>query len=134
MVKKIIYVSACVIVDIDNKILVATREHKSDFKTYWEFPGGKLNKNETPESCLIREIKEEINIDISKACIAPIGFSSFSYSHLHVVLMLYISRKWKGEPFPREGNKLKWIRKSELKSLKMPEANKSLIPLILDII
>ena len=74
MVKKIIYVSACVIVDIDNRILVATREHKSDFKTYWEFPGGKLNKNETPEDCLIREIKEEINIDISKACIAPIGF------------------------------------------------------------
>ena len=93
-----------------------------------------LIKTKHLKDCLIREIKEEINIDISKACIAPIGFSSFSYSHLHVVLMLYISRKWKGEILPREGNKLKWIRKSELKGLKMPEANKSLIPFILDLI
>ena len=131
---KIIYVSAGVLVDVDNKILVATRNHKSDFKTYWEFPGGKLKTNETPESCLIREIKEEINIDISQECIAPIGFSSFSYTNFHVVLMLYISRKWRGDVFPREGNKLKWIRKNELKNLKMPKANKSLIPFILDLI
>ena len=126
---------ACAIIRNDaGQILIGQRQEEGSLPGYWEFPGGKLNKNETPEDCLIREIKEEINIDISKACIAPIGFSSFSYSHLHVVLMLYISRKWKGEILPREGNKLKWIIKSELKGLKMPEANKSLIPFILDLI
>ena len=134
MVKKIIYVSACALVNVDNLILVASREHKSDFKTYWEFPGGKLDKNETPEHCLIRELKEEIDIDISKECIAPIGFSSFTYTHFHIVLMLYISRKWNGTIFPIEGNNLKWVKKTELKNLKMPEANKTLIPFILDLI
>ena len=134
MVKKIIYVSACALVNVDNLILVASREHKSDFDEYWEFPGGKLEKNETPEMCLIRELKEEIDVDISKECIAPIGFSSFTYTHFHVVLMLYISRKWNGKILPREGNSLKWVQKTELKNLKMPEANKTLIPFILDLI
>ena len=134
MVKKIIYVSACALVNVDNLILVASREHKSDFKTYWEFPGGNLDKNETPEHCLIRELKEEIDIDVSKECIAPIGFSSFTYTHFHIVLMLYISRKWNGTIVPREGNNLKWVKKTELKNLKMPEANKTLIPFILDLI
>tara|TARA_B100001741_G_scaffold313050_1_gene317953 strand:+ start:1385 stop:1789 length:405 start_codon:yes stop_codon:yes gene_type:complete len=134
MVKKIIYVSACALVNVDNLILVASREHKIYFDKYWEFPGGKLEKNETPEMCLIRELKEEINVDISKECIAPIGFSSFTYTHFHVVLMLYISRKWNGKILPREGNSLKWVQKTELKNLKMPEANKTLIPFILDLI
>ena len=134
MVKKIIYVSACALVNVDNLILVASREHKIYFDKYWEFPGGKLEKNETPEMCLIRELKEEIDVDISKECIAPIGFSSFNYTHFHVVLMLYISRKWNGKILPREGNSLKWVKKTELKNLKMPEANKTLIPFILDLI
>ena len=134
MVKKIIYVSACALVNVDNLILVASREHKIYYDKYWEFPGGKLEKNETPEMCLIRELKEEIDVDISKECIAPIGFSSFTYTNFHVVLMLYISRKWNGKILPREGNSLKWVKKTELKNLKMPEANKTLIPFILDLI
>ena len=89
MVKKIIYVSACVIVDIDNRILVATREHKSDFKTYWEFPGGKLNKNETPEDCLIREIKEEVGLNISiKQHLCQV---KHAYSHFKVSIEAFIS-------------------------------------------
>ena len=127
-------ISTIALIDDEDKILIGKRPIGKTFENLWEFPGGKVRNNESLEQGIVREAKEEINIDISKACIAPIGFSSFSYSHLHVVLMLYISRKWKGEILPREGNKLKWIRKSELKGLKMPEANKSLIPFILDLI
>ena len=132
--KKIIFVSTCIIIDSDNKILLSTREHKSDFSEYWEFPGGKMKLNETPEECLIRELKEEINIDVSKECIAPIGFSSFSYESFHVVLLLFITRKWVGNPKPLEGNRIKWVKPYELKNFKMPEANKSLLPFIFDVV
>ena len=127
--KKIIYVSACVIIDADDKILITSREHKNDFSEYWEFPGGKIEINETPEECIIRELKEELNIDASNNCIAPIGFSSFNYEKFHVVLMLFVTRKWSGNPIPLEGNKLKWVSYSELRKHKMPDANKSFLQL-----
>ena len=132
--KKIIYVSACVIIDANDKILISSREHKNNFSKYWEFPGGKIEINETPEECIIRELKEELNIDASKNCIAPIGFSSFDYEKFHVVLMLFVTRKWSGNPIPLEGNKLKWVSYSELRKHKMPDANKSFFPTIFDII
>ncbi len=132
--KKIIYVSACLIIDPNDKILISSREHKSDFSEYWEFPGGKINTNETPEECIIRELKEELNIDVSYNCIAPIGFSSFDYEKFHIVLMLFVTRKWLGNLFPLEGNKLKWVSYNELKKHKMPEANKSFFPTIFDIV
>ena len=132
--KKIIYVSACVIIDANDKILISSREHKNDFSKYWEFPGGKIEINETPEECIIRELKEELNIDASKNCIAPIGFSSFDYEKFHVVLMLFVTRKWSGNLIPIEGNKLKWVSYSELRKHRMPDANKSFFPTIFDII
>ena len=132
--KKIIYVSACVIIDADDKILISSREHKGDFSKYWEFPGGKIDINETPEECIIRELKEELSIDVSSNCIAPIGFSSFDYKKFHIVLMLFVTRKWTGNPVPIEGNKLKWISYSELRKHKMPDANKSFFPTIFDIV
>ena len=132
--KKIIFVSACVIIDADDKILISSREHKSDFSEYWEFPGGKIDTNETPEECIIRELKEELNIDASNNCIAPIGFSSFNYEKFHVVLMLFVTRKWSGNPIALEGNKLKWVSYSELRKHKMPDANKSFFPTIFDIV
>ena len=132
--KKIIYVSACIIIDANDKILISSREHKNDFSKYWEFPGGKIEINETPEECIIRELKEELNIDASNNCIAPIGFSSFDYEKFHIVLMLFVTRKWSGNPIPLEGNKLKWVSYSELRKHKMPDANKSFFPIIFDII
>ena len=127
-------VVTCALIKRNGFYLCTRRAPGNNLAGYWEFPGGKLEKNETPEMCLIRELKEEIDVDISKECIAPIGFSSFTYTHFHVVLMLYISRKWNGKILPREGNSLKWIKKTELKNLKMPEANKTLIPFIFDLI
>ena len=126
---------ACAIIRNDaGQILIGQRQEEGSLPGYWEFPGGKLNKNETPEDCLIREIKEEINIDISKACIAPIGFSTSSYSEFDITLLLYICRKWIGTPIPLEGNDIKWIAPKDLKLHKMPEANSSLIPILLDLI
>ena len=132
MVKKIIYVSACVIVDIDNKILVATREHKSDFKTYWEFPGGKLNKNETPENCLIREIKEEIGVDLENFCFSPLTFSLNEYDDFNILLLLYICRENVGIIKSNENQNIKWLFVKDLYNCNLLPADRELIPYIRD--
>ena len=133
-VKNNIFVSAVAMIDVDNRILISNRKNRKQFSTFWEFPGGKIENNETPDACLIRELKEEINIDVSKSCIAPIGFSTSSYSEFEITLLLYICRKWIGTPIPLEGNDIKWIAPKDLKLHKMPEANSSLIPILLDLI
>ena len=132
--KPIVYVSACAIIDSNDKILITSREHKDDFSNCWEFPGGKIEKNETPEECLIRELKEEINIDVSNKCIAPIGFSSHEYEMFHIVLMLYVTRKWEGKFQVNEKNSFKWVSYGELKKHKMPKANTNFFPIIFELI
>ena len=132
--KNNIFVSAVAMIDVDSKILISNRKNRKQFSNYWEFPGGKIENNETPDACLIRELKEEINVDLSKSCIAPIGFSTSSYSEFDITLLLYICRKWIGTPMPLEGNDIKWIAPKDLKLHKMPEANSSLIPILLDLI
>ena len=133
-VKNNIFVSAVAMIDVDNRILISNRKNRKQFSTFWEFPGGKIENNETPDACLIRELKEEINIDVSKSCIAPIGFSTSSYSEFEITLLLYICRKWIGTPIPLEGNDIKWIAPKDLMRHKMPEANSSLIPILLDLV
>ena len=132
--KNNIFVSAVAMIDVDCRILISNRKNKNQFSNCWEFPGGKIENNETPDACLIRELKEEINVDVSMSCIAPIGFSTSSYSEFDITLLLYICRKWIGTPIPLEGNDIKWIAPKELKLHKMPEANSSLIPILLDLI
>ena len=132
--KNNIFVSAVAMIDVDSRILISNRKNRKQFSNYWEFPGGKIENNETPDACLIRELKEEINVDLSKSCIAPIGFSTSSYSEFDITLLLYICRKWIGTPIPLEGNDIKWIAPKDLKLHKMPEANSSLIPILLDLI
>ena len=132
--KNNIFVSAVAMIDVDSKILISNRKNRKQFSNYWEFPGGKIENNETPDACLIRELKEEINVDVSMSCIAPIGFSTSSYSEFDITLLLYICRKWIGTPIPLEGNDIKWIAPKDLKLHKMPEANSSLIPILLDLI
>ena len=132
--KPIVYVSTCAIIDSNDRILITSRENRNDFSNCWEFPGGKIEENETPEECLIRELKEEINVDVSKKCIAPIGFSSHEYKNFHIVLMLYITRKWEGKFQANEKNIFKWVSYSELKKHKMPEANSNFFPIIFELI
>ena len=133
-IKNNIFVSAVAMIDVDCRILISNRKNKNQFSNCWEFPGGKIENNETPDACLVRELKEEINVDVSMSCIAPIGFSTSSYSEFDITLLLYICRKWIGTPIPLEGNDIKWIAPKELKLHKMPEANSSLIPILLDLI
>ncbi len=133
-IKNNIFVSAVAMIDVDSRILISNRKNRKQLSNYWEFPGGKIENNETPDACLIRELKEEINVDVSKSCIAPIGFSTSSYSEFDITLLLYICRKWIGTPIPLEGNDIKWITPKDLKLHKMPEANSSLIPILLDLI
>ena len=133
-IKNNIFVSAVAMIDVDSRILISNRKNRKQLSNYWEFPGGKIENNETPDACLIRELKEEINVDLSKSCIAPIGFSTSSYSEFDITLLLYICRKWIGTPIPLEGNDIKWIAPKDLKLHKMPEANSSLIPILLDLI
>ena len=129
MVKKIIYVSACVIVDIDNKILVATREHKSDFKTYWEFPGGKLNKNETPEDCLIREIKEELDILVEGN--EELIIIDHAYSHKKLQFHVYLCKLISGEPKTLASQQIKWVLPIDLSKYPFPSANIKIISALL---
>ena len=134
IIKNNIFVSAVAMIDVDCRILISNRKNKNQFSNCWEFPGGKIENNETPDACLIRELKEEIDVDVSMSCIAPIGFSTSSYSEFDITLLLYICRKWIGTPIPLEGNDIKWIAPKDLKLHKMPEANSSLIPILLDLI
>ena len=129
-----VHVVAGILQNDSGQILISDRRRAGSMRDFWEFPGGKIENNETPDACLIRELKEEINVDVSKDCIAPIGFSTSSYLEFDITLLLYICRKWIGTPIPLEGNDIKWIAPKDLKLHKMPKANSSLIPILLDLI
>ena len=100
---------------------------------FWEFPGGKVETNEVPEHALIREIKEELNIDIKNNCIAPLSFSEFEYKEFQLLLLLYVCRKWLGEPKSMENNELMWVKPNMLRKYKMPPADDSLIYCVQDL-
>jgi len=121
-----IVVSIALINNYD-QVLIAKRANNKHLAGFWEFPGGKVEKDETPENALIREVKEELNVDINNKCIAPLSFSEFDYKNFHLLLLLYICRRWEGEPLPMEENELKWVKPSMLRKYKMPPADDSLI-------
>jgi len=98
----------------------------------WEFPGGKVEKNETPEIALIRELNEELGIDIWQSCLAPLNFASHTYEKFHLLMALFACRKWGGTPQPKEHQNLKWVKKQDLRSYPMPAADIPLIPIIYD--
>ena len=114
-----IVVSIALINNYD-QVLIAKRPNNKHLAGFWEFPGGKVEKGETPENALIREVKEELNVDINNKCIAPLSFSEFDYKKFHLVLLLYICRRWEGEPLTMEENELKWVKPSMLRKYKMP--------------
>ena len=127
---KTVLVSAVALIDPDGRVLIAQRPEGKSMAGLWEFPGGKVEPGETPESALIRELHEELGIDTWESCLAPMAFASHSYEDFHLLMPLFACRKWEGTPMSREQQALKWIRTSELTDFPMPPADIPLIPLL----
>ena len=132
--KKTVLVVACAVIDPDMRILLAQRPEGKAMAGLWEFPGGKLETGETPEEALLRELKEELDIETEASCLAPLTFASHTYADFHLLMPLYICRKWWGTPQPREGQTLKWVRAAKLRDYPMPEADLPLIPALTEIL
>ena len=130
--KPLLLVAACALVDVDGRVLLARRPEGKKMAGLWEFPGGKLNPGETPEAALIRELREELGIDVTAACLAPFAFASHDYEGFHLLMPLFVCRRWRGTPTPRENQTLTWVRASKLTEYEMPPADKPLIPLLRD--
>jgi 8-oxo-dGTP diphosphatase len=130
--KPMILVAACALIDADGRILLARRPEGKAMAGLWEFPGGKLAPGETPEVALIRELKEELGITVSSACLAPFAFASHAYEKFHLLMPLYLCRRWTGMPRPLEGQSMAWVRPEKLAEYKMPDADIPLIPLLRD--
>jgi 8-oxo-dGTP diphosphatase len=128
----VVTVVAAALIDPDGRVLLAQRPAHKEHGGLWEFPGGKLNPGETPEAALIRELKEELGIEVPARCLAPLTFASHSYETYHLLMPLYACRNWIGEPEPLEGQKLAWVRKDRLASYPMPPADIPLIPILQD--
>jgi 8-oxo-dGTP diphosphatase len=124
---KVILVAACALVDADGRVLLAERPAGKTMAGLWEFPGGKVDPDERPEDALIRELKEELGIIVNEACLAPLTFASHSYDDFHLLMPLYVCRRWEGIVSPQEGQKLAWVRPNRLKEYPMPPAD---VPLI----
>lgn len=123
-------VVACALVDVDMRVLLAQRGPDTSMAGLWEFPGGKVEESETPEQALIRELKEELNITTQEDCLAPLTFASHSYPDFHLLMPLYICRRWWGDMQPQEGQNIKWVRADDMANYPMPEADKPLIPIL----
>ncbi|MEQ1578519.1 MAG: 8-oxo-dGTP diphosphatase MutT [Hyphomicrobium sp.] len=132
--RPILFVVAAALVDRDNRVLLAQRPQGKSLAGLWEFPGGKLNANETPEHALVRELHEELGIDVCLQCLAPFTFASHTYETFHLLMPLYVCRNWEGEVEAREGQTLKWVRASALTDYPMPPADVPLIPWLRDLL
>jgi 8-oxo-dGTP diphosphatase len=132
--KPLLLVVACALVDEDRRVLIAQRPVGKAMAGLWEFPGGKLEAGETPEAALIRELHEELGIWTKEACLAPLSFVSHAYESFHLVMPLYVCRKWQGVPAPREHQALKWVRPAALRELPMPPADEPLIAPLCDLL
>jgi 8-oxo-dGTP diphosphatase len=131
---KLLLVVACALVDEDRRVLIAQRPEGKALAGLWEFPGGKLDPSERPETALIRELKEELGIDVKEACLAPLTFASHAYPEFHLLMPLYICRRWEGVLTAREGQALKWVRPVKLRDYPMPPADEPLIPALIDLV
>jgi 8-oxo-dGTP diphosphatase len=125
-------VSAVALIDQDGRILIAKRPDGKSMAGLWEFPGGKVELGETPEQALVRELSEELGIKTWNSCLAPMTFASHAYEGFHLLMPLFVCRKWEGIVIPKEEQELKWVYSSELKNYPMPPADKPLIPILRD--
>lgn len=128
--RPLLIVVAVALVDGDGRLLVQQRAAGRAMAGLWEFPGGKIEAGESPEAALVRELREELGIDVESACLAPACFASEPLGDRHLLLMLYACRKWRGQPQPLEAAALRWVRPVELHALPMPPADKPLIGLL----
>jgi 8-oxo-dGTP diphosphatase len=128
----IVLVVACALVDKDGRVLISQRPEGKAMAGKWEFPGGKVEPGERPETALIRELKEELGIDVTAACLAPLTFASHGYPSFHLLMPLYVCRRWKGEIKPSEGQRIAWVRPKGLRAYPMPPADVPLIAHLID--
>jgi 8-oxo-dGTP diphosphatase len=128
----VLLVAAVALVDRDGRVLLAQRPEGKTMAGLWEFPGGKLEAGETPETALVRELEEELGISTWDSCLAPLTFASHAYDDFHLLMPLYACRKWEGVPQPREGQVIRWVRPREMATLPMPPADLPLIPVLRD--
>ena len=131
---KTILVVAVVLIDRDGRVLLSQRPSGKSMAGLWEFPGGKVENGEVPEEALIRELNEELGIDTWSSCLAPLSFASHSYEDFHLLMPVFVCRKWVGSPTPMEGQALKWVNRDKLKDYPMPPADIPLIAVIRDLL
>ena len=132
--KPLVLVAACALVDRDDRVLLARRPRGKAMAGLWEFPGGKFEPGETPEEALLRELEEELAVRTEASCLAPLSFASHAYDDFHLLMPLYICRKFEGIPVSREGQALKWVRAADLRAYPMPAADEPLIPALQDLL
>jgi 8-oxo-dGTP diphosphatase len=131
---KLLLVVACALIDADGRVLIAQRPEGKGMAGLWEFPGGKIEAGERPEQCLIRELKEELGIEVKEACLAPLTFASFAYDDFHLLMPLYVCRRWEGLVQAHEHQALKWVKAQALRDYPMPPADEPLIPALMDLL
>lgn len=129
---KVVLVAAVALIDSDGRVLLAQRPAGKPMAGLWEFPGGKIEPGERPETALMRELHEELGIETWQSCLAPLTFASHSYEDFHLLMPLYACRKWSGQPHGREGQSLAWVRPDRLRDYDMPPADLPLIPMLRD--
>ncbi|WP_454623971.1 (deoxy)nucleoside triphosphate pyrophosphohydrolase [Bradyrhizobium cenepequi] len=127
-------VVACALIDADKRVLLAQRPAGKPMAGLWEFPGGKVEAGERPEATLIRELHEELGITVAEPCLAPLTFASHTYETFHLLMPLYICRRWDGMAVAREGQNLAWVRANKLRDYEMPAADIPLIPHLIDLL
>ena len=132
--RKLVLVAAVALIDADGRVLLARRPQGKAMAGLWEFPGGKVHEGETPEAALIRELKEELGVDTAESCLAPFTFASHRYPDFHLLMPLYVCRRWSGTPKPLEGQELAWVRPQRLKEYPMPPADRPLVALLQDLL
>ena len=124
---KIVLVAACALIDPDGRVLLAERPEGKPMAGLWEFPGGKVHEGERPEETLIRELHEELGIVVREPCLAPLTFASHTYADFHLLMPLYVCRRWEGIVTPQEGQRITWARPNRLRDYKMPPADEPLV-------
>jgi 8-oxo-dGTP diphosphatase len=132
--RPIVLVAAVALIDVDGRVLLAERPPGKHLAGTWEFPGGKVQDGETPEAALIRELDEELGIGVHESCLAPFTFASHSYETFHLLMPLYVCRKWSGIVTAREGQRLKWVRPAQFADYPMPPADKPLVAMLRDLL
>jgi len=132
--KPVLLVAACALIDADRRVLLAQRPEGKAMAGLWEFPGGKIEPGETPEETVIRELREELGVETKVECLAALTFASHTYERFHLLMPLYVCRRFQGTPHPHEGQAIKWVRPQRLRDYPMPPADEPLIPFLIDLL